>query len=74
MFRSLNLLDEQAVLAEMHRLVEAQSWQQLQDLRTAHACAKQSKNLLDAEAALLARLSPSERARRLAGGPVCVTA
>jgi hypothetical protein len=54
--------------------VEAQSWQQLQDLSTAHACAKQSKNLLDAEAALLARLSPSERARRLAGGPVCVTA
>jgi len=55
---ALDLLDEQAVIAEMQRLVHAKEWQQLVDLGNAHASAKQSKHQQDADAAIL-----RERAR-----------
>ena len=68
--RTLNLLDEQAVCAEMKTLVEACEWDKLQALSTAHACAKQRQALTTAEAAFLASLPPAECARRVSIGRV----
>jgi len=65
-----NLLDEQAVCAAMKALIEAGEWEKLQALSTAHACAKQRQELMIAEAAFLAALSPAERARRISIGRV----
>jgi hypothetical protein len=66
----VNLLDEQAVCAEMKALVEASEWDKLQALVEAHACAKQRQELATAEEAFLASLPPAKRARLVSIGRV----
>jgi hypothetical protein len=66
---ALNLFDQQAVLAELNRLCSAEEWDKVQALSKAYESAKQRHELISAEVAYLATLTPEKRAQ-MASRPV----
>ncbi len=70
----IDLLNEVEVIEELRRLTVAGQWADLIALTSDHACAKQRHELEQAEAQYIQTLSPEQRAKRMAGAPVNVSA